>query len=69
MRPARKGPENLEIQGGFVYADRNFNEAGPQGAGKPDERYARPDDTDGTSMRPARKGPENHAGSERQDVG
>ena len=35
MRPARKGPENLtnEIDG-EVLGER-FNEAGPQGAGKP----------------------------------
>ena len=59
MRPARKGPENLRRLQVDVPYPESFNEAGPQGAGKPlpvgndHARRAR------ASMRPARKGPEN----------
>ena len=36
MRPARKGPENLKLHGVRLAELRaGFNEAGPQGAGKP----------------------------------
>ena len=36
MRPARKGPENPGRSHGTRYlVDASFNEAGPQGAGKP----------------------------------
>ena len=36
MRPARKGPENRPAAGaGSRPRRRRFNEAGPQGAGKP----------------------------------
>ena len=36
MRPARKGPENLPSNATEPpTSSRNFNEAGPQGAGKP----------------------------------
>ena len=36
MRPARKGPENLPLPGLPGGAAGGFNEAGPQGAGKPE---------------------------------
>ena len=61
MRPARKGPENAKR---LDWRQRRepFNEAGPQGAGKPDApRLAMPASI--PSMRPARKGPENSQGS------
>ena len=35
MRPARKGPENVLRGGHFFCTWIRFNEAGPQGAGKP----------------------------------
>ena len=36
MRPARKGPENLSRARAMKTRDTlSFNEAGPQGAGKP----------------------------------
>ena len=35
MRPARKGPENPPSRPGGATARPRFNEAGPQGAGKP----------------------------------
>ena len=35
MRPARKGPENRGLTGQHASGARHFNEAGPQGAGKP----------------------------------
>ena len=35
MRPARKGPENRRERGGSHGSSMSFNEAGPQGAGKP----------------------------------
>ena len=35
MRPARKGPENLCRPAARGWRSRCFNEAGPQGAGKP----------------------------------
>ena len=35
MRPARKGPENRGAAPGLERDPRRFNEAGPQGAGKP----------------------------------
>ena len=39
MRPARKGPENPARARGASPHSRCFNEAGPQGAGKPDQPY------------------------------
>ena len=59
MRPARKGPENLCLVAVTVCVVDRFNEAGPQGAGKPDELRPRPAARLRASMRPARKGPEN----------
>ena len=38
MRPARKGPENQIFNGRKNYVELGFNEAGPQGAGKPTVR-------------------------------
>ena len=35
MRPARKGPENLDEPLVSPHRRLGFNEAGPQGAGKP----------------------------------
>ena len=35
MRPARKGPENQPSSFRFASTRFRFNEAGPQGAGKP----------------------------------
>ena len=35
MRPARKGPENWILDDGEELGYLGFNEAGPQGAGKP----------------------------------
>ena len=35
MRPARKGPENLVLSKRGPFVVDGFNEAGPQGAGKP----------------------------------
>ena len=35
MRPARKGPENRGAGGERQLTGLDFNEAGPQGAGKP----------------------------------
>ena len=35
MRPARKGPENHQAGAEAVLDQHRFNEAGPQGAGKP----------------------------------
>ena len=35
MRPARKGPENRLAPATSTADYRGFNEAGPQGAGKP----------------------------------
>ena len=35
MRPARKGPENLRPLDRCTVNRHGFNEAGPQGAGKP----------------------------------
>ena len=63
MRPARKGPENDTARCPSRRRRGRFNEAGPQGAGKPRlpaaaERGRR------ASMRPARKGPENEGGRE-----
>ena len=58
MRPARKGPENALACGRGRGAPMGFNEAGPQGAGKPDLEVTMPSGP-GASMRPARKGPEN----------
>ena len=40
MRPARKGPENREPEPCPEGQERVFNEAGPQGAGKPHAREA-----------------------------
>ena len=40
MRPARKGPENRRPANGMWRAKRGFNEAGPQGAGKPPGKEA-----------------------------
>ena len=59
MRPARKGPENRtrEFKGGG--RPPGFNEAGPQGAGKPFGPGAGSAGAEAASMRPARKGPEN----------
>ena len=59
MRPARKGPENLAARTEHLDAAVRFNEAGPQGAGKPIEFFAGGDLSARASMRPARKGPEN----------
>ena len=61
MRPARKGPENLGRNGREVSELRGFNEAGPQGAGKPRAQIRRMGVDPDASMRPARKGPENQA--------
>ena len=60
MRPARKGPENPVPRPG-IDAGRvlRFNEAGPQGAGKPAAAAERRVADHHASMRPARKGPEN----------
>ena len=59
MRPARKGPENRDPDAPPTRTPTGFNEAGPQGAGKP--RASRHATRAGpiASMRPARKGPEN----------
>ena len=58
MRPARKGPENAAGPPGPGGRPPRFNEAGPQGAGKPaGAALGRP--AAAASMRPARKGPEN----------
>ena len=35
MRPARKGPENRKLAVPGLQLPGRFNEAGPQGAGKP----------------------------------
>ena len=35
MRPARKGPENRAVRAAGLPSASSFNEAGPQGAGKP----------------------------------
>ena len=35
MRPARKGPENRRVRRRSPRGRAGFNEAGPQGAGKP----------------------------------
>ena len=59
MRPARKGPENRRRDGLADRRDCRFNEAGPQGAGKPRFRLVRVVEPLAASMRPARKGPEN----------
>ena len=40
MRPARKGPENL-VRHALTDVAGSFNEAGPQGAGKPLRRWRR----------------------------
>ena len=63
MRPARKGPENRapRFRGG-AGRGRRFNEAGPQGAGKPPGQRRAADRVAAASMRPARKGPENRGG-------
>ena len=41
MRPARKGPENRTSVTPALACGICFNEAGPQGAGKPRRRPAR----------------------------
>ena len=46
MRPARKGPENLALRGAGRPAGHRFNEAGPQGAGKPLRAGSRSAETD-----------------------
>ena len=61
MRPARKGPENPCVPAGSGMARACFNEAGPQGAGKPRRRRETTPAARPASMRPARKGPENRA--------
>ena len=59
MRPARKGPENHINRNASDSSYARFNEAGPQGAGKPAAGRRPRARSDGASMRPARKGPEN----------
>ena len=59
MRPARKGPENLECLRLTFPCRIRFNEAGPQGAGKHRLARLRLAGPGRASMRPARKGPEN----------
>ena len=59
MRPARKGPENLSHRSSAAEAASGFNEAGPQGAGKPAGGLLDLQQAAAASMRPARKGPEN----------
>ena len=59
MRPARKGPENHASSAGGIRPDTGFNEAGPQGAGKPARISVCVKHPCLASMRPARKGPEN----------
>ena len=65
MRPARKGPENLGRALSTRGAYGSFNEAGPQGAGKPYEFAKSGIRFNAASMRPARKGPENPATANR----
>ena len=60
MRPARKGPENRVTLLSPTSEEVTFNEAGPQGAGKPTLEYRKLRAAQLPSMRPARKGPENH---------
>ena len=59
MRPARKGPENPAPARPALRVAGRFNEAGPQGAGKPGRQDRMRRDKRLASMRPARKGPEN----------
>ena len=49
MRPARKGPENRAEAFQQVHDSVRFNEAGPQGAGKPTVGMSCPD-TDATGL-------------------
>ena len=60
MRPARKGPENPRRRRRCRCGSASFNEAGPQGAGKPRSTAGATTAPAVASMRPARKGPENH---------
>ena len=59
MRPARKGPENRLQHRPPHHRGNRFNEAGPQGAGKPAKVQFMALEREQASMRPARKGPEN----------
>ena len=59
MRPARKGPENVGARAREDAEIMPFNEAGPQGAGKPIWSSNSRMRVMSPSMRPARKGPEN----------
>ena len=59
MRPARKGPENPGAPAATSRSPSCFNEAGPQGAGKPPHGREAGGFLRRASMRPARKGPEN----------
>ena len=59
MRPARKGPENMWLWWWIGREGLGFNEAGPQGAGKPADHRRPGVRRRVASMRPARKGPEN----------
>ena len=43
MRPARKGPENHADAADLMPVTPSFNEAGPQGAGKPSTDRGRDD--------------------------
>ena len=61
MRPARKGPENRTTVLRYSLWTTGFNEAGPQGAGKPHVGDVDAARDAWASMRPARKGPENRA--------
>ena len=66
MRPARKGPENRASCICHATLPTRFNEAGPQGAGKPAARALPRDGRLPASMRPARKGPENRIEAEKK---
>ena len=63
MRPARKGPENPQRRIWPPGKGLGFNEAGPQGAGKPSAALSAARYESRASMRPARKGPENRSTS------
>ena len=63
MRPARKGPENPRPGARPRPRAGSFNEAGPQGAGKPNGARMFMITAMDASMRPARKGPENRIGA------